>query len=214
MKRSIIGIVLVIMLIGTLFVGCGKSDMGDITVNPGESAIYIKEDGSVSYAVCESFGEDYYDKGDLKDMIKEEIDEFNAGPSASELDSAKLDSFKVKKDVATAVIHFKTIKDFVNYAKECNGEGDDEIFIGTVAKAVEEGYKISGDFAVVKDGVLAEDTVKSSEVKKSEDNMILLKEQMIVQIEGASVKYLSENCTIKDGIITVSDDEKAIIVYK
>lgn len=213
MKNSVIAIVLMIMVIGTIFTGCGKSKIGDITVSAGESAIYIKEDGTVSYAICESFEEDYYDKGDLKDIIKEEIDEYNAGPSASELDSAKLESFKEKDDVVTAIIEFKKIKDFVNYIKDYNGEGDDEIFIGDVAAAVEDGLKISGEFTVVEDGNATEETVKGAEVKKSEDKIILLNEQMIVQVDG-SVQYISSNCTIKDGIVTVTDDETAYIVYK
>lgn len=213
MKNSIIAIVLMIMVIGTIFTGCGKSKIGDITVSAGDSAIYIKEDGTVSYAICESFEEDYYDKGDLKDIIKEEIDEYNAGPSASELDSAKLESFKEKDDVVTAIIEFKKIEDFVNYIKDYNGEGDDEIFIGDMATAVEDGLKISGEFTVVEDGNATEETVKGADVKKSEDKIILLNEQMIVQVDG-SVQYISSNCTIKDGIVTVTDDETAYIVYK
>lgn len=213
MKKSIIKVILMIMITGTIFTGCGKSKIGDITVSAGESAIYIKEDGTLSYAICESFQEDYYDKGELKDIIKEEIDEYNAGLSASQLDSAKLEYFKEKDDVVTAIIEFKQIKDFVNYIKDYNGKGEDEIFIGDMATAVEEGFKISGKFSVVENGNPTEETVKGAEVKKSEDKLILLNEQMIVQVEG-SIQYISENCTIKDGIVTVTDDETAYIIYK
>lgn len=213
MKRSRVLITVLTALMLFSITGCSKSKVGDIEVDAGESAIYIDAEGAVSYAICESFDKEYYDKGDLKDIIKKEIDEFNAGPSSSETDSAKLASFKNKDKKITAIIDFKTINDFVGYAKEYNGEGDNEIFIGKISDAVDEKIKIAGNFTEVKDGLVTDKTIKGAEVKKLESNIIVLKEQMIVQMES-NIKYISENCTIKDGIVTITDDETAYIVYE
>lgn len=213
MKKSIIAIVLIMIVSCVMISGCSKSEIGDITVKAGESAIYIKDDGTVTYAICESFEEDYYDKGDLKETIKNEIDDFNAGSSSSEFDSAKLVSFKEKKDVVTVIMEFKKVNDFIGYIKDYNGEGSKDIFIGDVAEATDNGIKISGDFYAVEEGKLTDETVKASDIKNSEDKMILLREQMLVQVDG-TVKYLSANCSIKDGIVTVTDDETAYIIYK
>lgn len=208
--------VLMTVIVAFLFIGvtgCGKNKVGDLTVDAGESAIYLDQDGTVSYVMCEDFDKDYYDKGDLKEAIKQEIDDFNAGPSSKETDSASLESFKVKDKKVTAIIEFKSTDDFVGYVKEYNREGDDEIFIGKISDAVDEGIKISGKFTEVKDGLVTEETIKGTEVKKLEDNIIVLKEQMLVQMEG-NIKYISENCTIEDGIVTITDDEIAYIVYE
>lgn len=215
MRKNIFGILLLITLITVCVCGCSKKNkVGDITVNPGESAIYIEEDGTVSYAICEAFDQEYYDKDDLKDLIEDEIEEFNVGPYASSTKSADVDSFQVKDDAATAIITFESIQDYVNYVQHCNGQEEDEIFVGKISDALDSDIKISGEFTVVKDGAATEETVKGTAIKELDSNIIVVNEKLIVQLENKEIEYISANCTIADGIVTVTDDETAYIVYK
>lgn len=215
MRKSILGIISMAALVTVSLCGCSsKNEVGDITVNAGESAIYIEDDGTVSYAMSEAFGQEYYDKGDLEDMIEDEIDEFNVGPYASSTESADLDSFSVKDDVATAIITFETIDDYVGYVRAYNGKSEKEMFIGKISDALDSEIKISGDFTEVKDGASTENTIKGSKIKEMDSNIIVVDEKLKVQLESKTIQYTSSNCIVKDGIVTVNDSEPAYIVYK
>lgn len=215
MKKSIFGIMASVVLIMVSVCGCSdKNKVGDITVSAGESAIYMEEDGAVSYAICESFDKEYYDKGDLKKLIEEEVDEFNVGPYASTTDAADFDSFQVKDDVATAIITFDTIDNFVSYIRNYNGKSEKEMFIGTISEAQDKGIKIVGDFTEVKDGASGEETVKGKAIRELDSNIIVVSDKVLVQLENKEIQYTSANCTVKDGIVTVNDDEKAYIIYQ
>lgn len=112
MKKIIIVVMSIVLAIG--LTACG-STVGDIDLEAGQSAIYIQEDGVVSYAVSETFEQDYYDKGDLKDKIEEEVAAYNDSSEASVNDAIKIEEFDVSKDTATMVfLNLPQIMIFLN----------------------------------------------------------------------------------------------------
>lgn len=52
------------------FTACGKK-VGDIKLDSGVNAIYIDEDGAVSYGVTEKFADKDYDKDALEKYIND-----------------------------------------------------------------------------------------------------------------------------------------------
>lgn len=54
------------------FTACGKK-VGDIKLDSGVNAIYIDEDGAVSYGVTEKFADKDYDKDALEKYINDEV---------------------------------------------------------------------------------------------------------------------------------------------
>lgn len=207
MKKITVLVMAAIMAV--MVTACGNT-VGDITLQAGQSAIYIQKDGSVSYAVVEAFDKDYYDKDSLEEKIENEVQEYNSGNAASVTDALKLDSFKVKKDKATLVFNFITTYDFLEYVKKYNRVPAEEFYIGTIADNTKAAIK--GDF-VSPD---KKKTATKAEISKMTDAEILIvKDQYKVQIDG-TVQFISENCTIdEDGIITTAkpDDGKSYIVY-
>ena len=139
-KLAALFLVLVVAVGAT---ACG-STIGDMDIAKGESAVYIQEDGKVSYGVAEKFDKDYYDESKLEDTINKEVADYNDGKKASVKNAITVDTFKVKSDVATLVLEFATTYDFSTYIKEYNKVESNEFFMGKIADNSD--CKIKGDF--------------------------------------------------------------------
>lgn len=206
---------MVTSLIAALLSGCTKKDqVGDIEMKAGDSALYIKEDGSLIYGICEAFDKEYYNEDDLDELINSEIKDFNDSEDASSEEAAKIKYFKVKDKKATAVFDFETINDFISYAKVYNGDEADDIFIGKIQEAVDSDYKINGQFNKVDKNTVTQDSITEAQAKELDDNMIIVNDKMKIQLENGAIEYVSQNCKIENDIISVTDDETAYIIYK
>ncbi|MFQ9514763.1 MAG: lipoprotein [Eubacterium sp.] len=207
MKKITAFVMIIVLALG--LTACG-STVGDITLESDQSAIYIQEDGTVSYAVSEKFDKDYYDEEALESKINEEVSDYNSGSKASVSDAISLNKFDVKKEVATMVLDFATTYDFFSYIKEYNRIETDKFYIGTIGDNSD--CEIKADF-VSPDKKTA---ITNKEIKQMTDsNILIVNEQYKVQIDG-TVKYISDNCNVdKDGIITTAkvDDGTSYIVY-
>ena len=202
--------VLVLIIIMTLgLTGCGGT-IGDMDIEAGESAIYIQEDGKVSYAFSEKFDKKYYDEDSLEEAINTEVEEYNSGSRASVKNAIEVDSFKVKDKVATAVLDFETAYDFLSYVKYYNNIESDKFYIGLIEENSD--CKIKGDFVSAD----KKEKVTEKEIKKMKDsNILIVSEAYKVQLDE-DVKYISTNCSIdEDGIITTgkAEDGLSYIVY-
>lgn len=208
MKRIAAVFMMIVMALG--LTACG-STVGDITLESGQSAIYIKKDDTVSYAVSEKFDKDYYDEDDLEDKIEKEVSGYNEGSKASVNDAVSIKDFDVKKDAATLVLDFATTYDFMTYIRECNNIEASQFYIGGIADNSD--CKIKGNF-VSPD---KKKTADAKEIKKmTEANILIVNDAYKVQIEEGAVLFVSDNCKIdEDGIISTpkGEDGTGYIVY-
>lgn len=207
MKRITAMVLAVVLAFG--LTACG-STVGNIKLESGQSAIYIKEDGTVLYAMSEKFDKDYYDKSELKDKIENEIAGYNDSSKASVNDAMSIDEFKVKKDTATLVLNLATTYDFLNYMKDYNGVDDNKFYVGNITNNSD--CKIKGDF-------ISPDKKKTKNAKEIKDmaeaDILIVNDEYKVQIEG-TVLFVSDNCKIdEDGIITTPsvDEGTGYVVY-
>lgn len=205
--KNVLAVSLVIVMAVGL-VGCGNK-IGDIELKEGTNAIYIDEDGAVSYGVGEKFKSSDYDKEELEKYINEEVSEYNGDDAASVDDAITVDRFDVDDNVAYLVLNMATVYDFNQYMKEYNQE-EENFYAGTIGDRGD--IKIKGDF-VSPD---KKKNVTSSDIKEMDNsNIIILNSKYTVQIDG-DVKYVSDNCKIdEDGIITTATAEDGVsyIVY-
>lgn len=208
MIRKFLALSLVVTLsIG--ITGCGNK-VGDIELEEGSNAIYIDEDGAVSYGVGESFKSDDYDKDTLEKYIEEEVSDYNSSSKASVDDAIKVDKFDISSDVAYLVLDIATVYDFNEYIQEYNKEDANSFYAGQISDR--GSIKIQGKF-VSPD---KKKTVKASDIKTmSDSNILILNDKYTVQI-GGEVKYVSDNCKIdENGMITTakSEDGLSYIIY-
>ena len=91
-KNALIFSMIFVMAAG--LTGCGNK-VGDIELKEGTNAIYIDEDGAVTYGVGESFKSGDYDEEALEKYINEEVEDYNASDAASVDDAIQIDRFDV-----------------------------------------------------------------------------------------------------------------------
>ena len=213
MFKRVITALLIMSLTIIMLSGCAKSEVGNISLKTGETGFYLQKDGTVEYEIYEDFGEGYYDKKELKNKIKDEIDAFNAGGSSKSLHSAKLQYFGVSDKKVKVIIKFATATDFMNYLIECNEEESSTTYIGKISGAIAAGIPFKGEFTEISINEPTGAVAKGKEIREMDLNVIAIKEKMKVQLD-APVKYISDNCTIKDGIVSINDSEQTIIVFE
>lgn len=206
-RNALAAALIVVMAAG--LTGCGNK-VGDIELKKGTNAIYIDEDGAVSYGVGESFQSDDYDEDALEKYINEEVADYNGSDKASVDDAIEVDRFDVDDDVAYLILNIATVYDFNEYISEYNKEDEDSFYAGKISDR--GSIKVKGDF-VSPD---KKKNVKGADIKEMDDsNILILNGQYTVQIDSG-VKYISDNCKIDDdGMITTakSDDGLSYIVY-
>lgn len=206
--RNVLAVSLVVAVAVGL-VGCGNK-VGDIRLKQGTNAIYIDEDGAVSYGVGESFKSDDYDEDALEKYINEEIADYNSSDKASVDDAIEVERFDVDDDVAYLILNIATVYDFYEYIQEYNKEDEDSFYAGQISDR--GNVKIKGNF-VSPD---KKETVKGADIRKmSESNILILNGAYTVQVED-DIKYISDNCKIdEEGMISTAkgDDGLSYIVY-
>ncbi len=188
---------------------CCGNKVGDIELKEGTNAIYIDEDGAVTYGVGESFKSGYYDEEALENYINEEVKDYNASDAASVDNAIQVDRFDVEDKVAYLVLKMATVYDFNEYIKDYNKE-ETNFFAGKIRDRGD--VKIKGDF-------VSPDKKKKltdSDIKEMGDSEILiLNGQYSVQIDS-DIKYISDNCKVdKEGMIITAkaEDGLSYIIY-
>lgn len=206
--RNVLAAALIVVMAASL-TGCGNK-VGDIELKKGTNAIYIDEDGAVSYGVGESFESDDYDEEALEKYINEEVADYNSSDKASVDDAIEVDRFDVDDNVAYLILNIATVYDFNEYIRDYNKEEEDSFFAGQISDR--GSVKIKGNF-VSPD---KKETVKGAAIREmSDSNILILNGQYTVQIDS-DVKYISDNCKVDDdGVITTAkaEDELSYIVY-
>lgn len=185
-----LAVVLVIVIILAVFVfgSCGSK------YESNTNTVYLMEDGKVVSNSVESFDENAYSKDELKSYIKEVVNTYNA----DQADDVKQKSLKVKDGKATLVMEYASIEDFENF------EGTD-LFVGSVAEAIADGYTFEGDFANVADGKVK--FADSEEFLSGDYKVAIIKANVNVSLEEGQICYVSSENTesVKDGVVVIKN---------
>lgn len=106
----------VMILLLCFFAGCGSAKVPEVIE---KSTIAISKEGVVSAFIVDSFDKDYYDVNGLKDMAKQEADEYNRPFSLSEkMPVTVKDAAMVATDNTSVVLSYEfdtpaTYEDFM-----------------------------------------------------------------------------------------------------
>jgi len=190
-----LAIVLIILIGVFLLVSCG-SKYADVT----SSTIFVLNNGKIVSTDVEAFDEAIYSRDELKDYMKDVIDTYNKENGRK---SVKQKSFKVDENIATLVLEYadaKIFKDFTGI----------EIFVGTIAEALEAGYSFDGQFASVSDGIV--ECTSEKFIGDTDLKVVIIRANTTISVDG-DILYLStpnisaytkntvtmkENCSLLD----------------
>ncbi len=167
-------LVLVIVIGAFLLGGCGAG-YADETTN----TVFILEDGKIVSTDVETFDENTYNKNELKDYMKQVINTYN---DENGNNSVKQKSLKIKDGVATLVLEYANADVYEDFIGT-------EIFVGTIAEAVAEGYTFEGQFAKVSEGTA---TACENTAFMNDDSLkvVIIKANIKVNVEG-DIQYVS-----------------------
>ena len=161
------------------FTGCGlKSE----TTN--ESTIFINRDGTIKSVVVESFPQNKYDEGELRQMIHDNISAYN---SIHDSGDVKLISLVVDSDVAKVEMFYNSGNDYAEFNNK-------DFYFGTVSAAIDAGYAKS---ATLKNAH-GENTVSGSMINDLGTYHMIVSDEYVNLSAYASVLYYSGNLEVID----------------
>lgn len=173
---GILAVILIIVCAVAIFVLGG---FGGKTAS--ENSVYIYENGKILSTSKEAFDEEEYDKGELKSYMREVISAYNKEHGNG---MVRQKSFKLKNGVATSVLQYADAATFTDFFGT-------ELFVGTIAEAMAEGYSFDIPFASV-NGTVKE--VSSDEFLTDETYKVaIIRENTKVTVEGTIYYISTEN---------------------
>jgi hypothetical protein len=172
--------VLILLLIMSLFTGCGNKEE-----EFAETAVIINAKGIVTNEIVEPFDKSYYDENELRDIIDKELTGYCR--SIDDENACRLDSLSVREGVATAKIEFS---DYNAYA----GFNEVDFFYGTINEAVEKGYSTDVTMKSADD----DSTISRYEFEAlGENRLVVVSEPVLVKLPG-KIAYTTANIDLID----------------
>lgn len=214
MKR-IIGILLVSMAL------CGCGEMGGSQGTGLESAdipagigaeIEVLKDGSIVETITEEFAKEYYDAENLKNMLMEEVEDFNRNLSEG---SVTVDEFESADGKLMVKMKYPSSEAYSAYNTDTYNHKT--LFVGTVVQAKEAGYT----FDVPLTDAKGEKTIGEDEILGMENSKIVIAESPSqvkipgkIQYVGENVEALGKNKAAMRGDENGNSLGKYYVVYK
>lgn len=189
----------VLLCAGCVLTGCSS-------FSPGVTGVSVGKKGEITAVVREKFDKDYYNKEELEEQIKTEIEQYNAQAGEKAVKKRRL---SVKDGVAVLDIRYKSAKDYADF----NNVG---FYMGNIQGAVQAGYAFEGEFYEVTDGKRKEDApIWGSQIMSGKNyQTIAIEEALLVEVPG-EIRYVSGNVKVTDKSTAVlEENETAYILYE
>lgn len=197
MKKT--GFIALLVTLVVIITGCGS------TFETKQSAVLVKENGTILEASIEIFSGAYLDEAELESFVKESIADFVKENGKK---SVEFTSLSVENGVATLFLKYDSCEHFAAFRGE-------EFFSKTMAEAMAEGYTLSGEYFQVKDGKLG--SAVSSADMDDDLNVVITRIPIEINVSG-KVRYISENLQLVDeDTVTPVDnysEEYFVVIYK
>lgn len=146
-----------------------------------ENSVYILEDNKILSTSVESFDENSLDKSELKSYMRETISAYNK-ENGSTLVRQK--SFKLKDGVAALTVQYENADVFEEFFGT-------ELFVGTIAEAMAEGFTFDMPFASVNGKV--KEVTSDEFVMDDTYKVAIIRANTKVTVEGTVYYVTTEN---------------------
>lgn len=191
LKRLLVVTAVCLSIGGAFLTGC-SGEQEQVYVPITSNTLELTETGDLIAYIVEDFDKDYYDINELKTMVDAEIAAYNqekanlaegAGRAPIIVDKVMMAEDGSLK--AVVALNFENSLVYEDYMGE-------QVFFGTVAEAMAEGYELAGVLKSVKKG----EALTGEKLKKSGDKMILIVGDDVTVRTYSAVQYLSDNATL------------------
>ena len=172
-----------------LTTGCGR-------FKPDQTGILVEKNGRIKSVIKENLDKSYYDETELKSMIEETVNNYNAEMGTEQVE---IEKYQVKDGEATLEMLYDSFSDY-------QGLNQVKFYQGDLAGAQGTNYELQGTFFQVSKGKVTQDAVDASTVMAAGNyNMVALEEEMLVQVPGdivfiiSNMELLEKNTAIAKG---------------
>lgn len=185
MKKFILFILLSVSL--CVLAGCADSPSTD----DGKTNLIIGKDKVVTQRIREDFSENYYDAGELKNMILDEAASYNNKHVSGAVSVNKVNVSE--NNITNVEMVYMTANDYADF----NGE---MLFVGTGEEAVKEGCSLK---QILTNTENSAETIAEAELKEMTNDTILIYGGEYAVFLPGKIKYASDNAFL-------SEDKKAV----
>lgn len=200
MKKLLTTGIVLVMMCGILS-GCGAAKDADTTT------LFVEKDSSIVEVSVGDFDKDYYDEGEFKDYVKDEVAAYKDGDGTGKVKFKKL---SVEEGTAKLNMTYSDYKAYTEFVGR-------ELFVGTIVEALAEGYEFDVDFNEVKDAKVAGSVSATDVTENSDYKVVVLDQGTDVTVHG-TIAYVSDGVLVKnESTATVEETAEvgfSYIIYK
>lgn len=167
----------------------------------GESTVTIDKKGKIVSVIVDEFGQEYYDKEDLKSYSMEEAAVYNA---AHEENAVTLTKLEVKEGVVTVQMEYASAQDYAAF-------NSTQFFAGTIEEAYEAGYSLDITLQSVAE---PDKTIGKSEILSMGNKDIVIAEEKVLYKLPSKALYIGQNEeVIKSTSVRKADGGQEDMIY-
>jgi len=199
MKKTKMGVLLVLSVVSTCICGCTTKE-----IDADATTLFINKNGSITDAIVEEFDENYYSATEMQAMLNDELATYNQ--SVNNESAAVISKFEVLGGVAKVFIDFASGMDYATF-------NDTAFFAGTVNQAYEQGHELD----VTMKSVNGDEILKKADILEKGKYKIVILEEHVNVVLYKKILFASANVElINDKQAKISEEAEglAYIIYK
>ncbi|MDR2043889.1 MAG: hypothetical protein LBQ15_05890 [Clostridium sp.] len=178
---------------------CGQGNISGTAVG---STLAVSKDGTVTSYLVADFDKDYYDISELRDMVLEEVREYNEQKAANgeSAKTVRVESVEKTPDGTNQAV-VRHVFDSPQAYRDFTGN---ELYYGTIARAYEQGYTLDVSMVDVRDAAV----IGKEEIAALGKWYLLIAEEKMELRCPKKIRYVNEGAVLnEDGTVSPSDEE-------
>lgn len=185
MRSRLGGIIAAVLMCTLMLGGCDMLDevLEEQAWEPGQTALEVREDGTVTETVIDQLDQNYYSSAELESMVNSSVSEYNQEHGA---DAVTVDSLTIENNQVTLAMTYRTPEDYANY-------NNVRFYNGSMLGAEMDGYLFYNQFQQVEKGEVIQEGLTNEEPLKHKELQVLVTDTShAVKVPG-DVVYISSN---------------------
>ncbi|MDO5345228.1 MAG: hypothetical protein Q4E91_05740 [Lachnospiraceae bacterium] len=185
MRTGRFGRIAAVVVCTLMLGGCDMLDevLEEKAWEPGETALQVLEDGTVTETVIDQLDESYYSSSELESMVNSSVGQYNKEHGA---DAVTVDSLIIENNQVTLTMTYRTAQDYADY-------NNVRFYNGSMLGAEMDGYLFYNQFKQVEKGTVTGEGLSNEEPLKHKELQVLVTDTShAVKVPG-DVVFLSTN---------------------
>lgn len=169
------------ILLASLLTGCSR-----LGFKPTQTAVEVKNDGSIKSTIMDTLDKDYYDVAELEAEIDSAITTYNSTAGG---EGVQKDSLENEDGNLTVKLTFNSGNDYAAF-------NELDFYVGDIEGAYNGGYRFEAVFDIIEEGLNTGTSLTSDQLLQGLNyEVVVLSEEMEVKVPG-EILYVSDNVEV------------------